>query len=192
MKIYTKTGDQGQTSLLFGQRVSKADLRVEAYGTVDEANSNLGLALSLFPADPGLQLLRSDLQEIQRTLFNMGAELATPPGRRPGWVAEPSHVVQLEEAIDRMEAAMDPLRSFLLPGGSPCAAALHVARCVVRRAERLAVQVQSDAELNPLVVAYLNRLSDFLFVAARFTNHQLKTPELPGPVPQGLRGNDKR
>lgn len=190
MKIYTKTGDKGQTSLLFGQRVPKSDLRVEAYGTADEANSALGLALSLLPVGPvpeaAVARLVSELEEVQRALFDVGAELATPPGRRPGWQVEQAQIERLEAAIDAMEAEMPPLTSFLLPGGSPAAAALHLARCVVRRAERLAVRFPLD-ELNPLVVPYLNRLSDYLFVAARFVNHRLGTPERPGPVPQGLR-----
>jgi cob(I)alamin adenosyltransferase len=188
MKIYTKTGDAGQTSLLFGARVSKDDARVDAYGTTDEANSAIGLALSLLPADPPLPEMRAPLAQVQQGLFAIGAELATPPGRRPGWEATESQITDLERAIDALEERMPPLTSFLLPGGSPAGSALHLARTVVRRAERAAVAIARESDLNPLVVTYLNRLSDFLFVCARYVNHQLGSPEAPGPVPQGLRG----
>lgn len=192
MKIYTKTGDKGQTSLLFGKRVAKDDLRVEAYGTVDEANSAIGLALSHFPPDTSdLAELKETLLEVQRVLFNIGAELATPPGRRPGWQAEAEHVDFLERLIDALDEKIPPLTSFVLPGGHPAGAALHLARTVVRRAERLAVTVAREEELNPVVVSYLNRLSDALFNAARFVNHRLGTPEPAGPAPKALQQNAK-
>ncbi len=187
MKIYTKSGDRGQTSLLFGQRVSKNHLRVEAYGTVDEASSVIGLALAHMPEHPGLAPVRATLTETQQVLFHIGAELATPSGRRPGWEASEAHVMSLEHAIDGLEADMPPLTSFVLPGGSPAGAALHVARTVARRAERLAVTLQGEEALNPVVVPYLNRLSDYLFEAARYVNHKLGVPEPKGPVPQGLK-----
>lgn len=187
MKIYTKTGDAGETSLLFGKRVPKDSLRVEAYGTVDEANSALGLALSHLPE--ALSELREPLLEVQQTLFNIGAELATPPGRRPGWQAEQDMVDSLERFIDALDAKLPPLTSFVLPGGHPVGAGLHLARTVVRRAERLAVAVARQEELNPLVVTYLNRLSDALFNAARYANHALGTPEPAGPAPKALQRN---
>lgn len=190
MKIYTKTGDAGQTSLLFGKRVSKDDLRVEAYGTVDEANSALGLALSHMPANPGeLAELKESLLEVQRVLFNIGAELATPPGRRPGWEADQDQIDFLEGLIDSLDEKIPPLTSFILPGGSPAGAGLHLARTIVRRAERLAVTVAREEELNPLVVTYLNRLSDALFNAARYTNHVMGTSEPAGPAPKALQRN---
>ncbi len=187
MKIYTKSGDRGQTSLLFGQRVSKNHLRVEAYGTVDEASSMIGLALAQMPEHTDLEAVRETLVTTQQVLFHIGAELATPSGRRPGWEASDAHVLTLEHAIDSLEAGMPPLTSFVLPGGSPSGAALHVARTVARRAERLAVTLQGEEALNPVVVPYLNRLSDYLFEAARFVNFKLGVPEPKGPVPQGLK-----
>lgn len=190
MKLYTKTGDKGQTSLLFGKRVPKDDLRVEAYGTVDEANSALGLALSQMPAE--LSDLRENLLEVQRVLFNIGAELATPAGRRPGWEADQAQIDFLESWIDALDEKLPPLTSFVLPGGSPCGAALHLARTIVRRAERLAVTVAREDELNPLVVTYLNRLSDALFNAARHVNHVMGTPEPAGPAPKALQKNGPR
>lgn len=192
MKIYTKTGDKGQTSLLFGKRVAKDDLRVEAYGTVDEANSTIGLALSFLPAHAELGDVQVTLSAIQQVLFHVGAELATPPGRRPGWEATQEQIDALECAIDAMERRMPPLTSFLLPGGSHPGAFLHLARTIARRAERRAVTIASHEELNPLVVTYLNRLSDYLFVAARYVNRLLEQSEEAGPVPQGLRGNARK
>lgn len=189
MKIYTKTGDKGQTSLLFGKRVPKDDLRVEAYGTVDEANSTIGLAVSFLPEEAAMVEVRGYLNEIQQVLFNVGAELATPAGRRPGWETTEAHVQTLEDAIDALEARMPPLTSFLLPGGSPSGAALHVARTVARRAERQSVTIAGQDELNPLVISYLNRLSDFLFVCARYVNQVMGQAEPAGPVPQGLKAN---
>lgn len=189
MKIYTKTGDTGKTSLLFGKRVAKDDLRVEAYGTVDEANSAIGLAVSFMPDHVALTDVRAYLTEIQQVLFNVGAELATPPGRRPGWEATDAHVTFLETAIDALEERMPPLTSFLLPGGSHPGAALHLARTVARRAERLSVTVSGREELNPVVITYLNRLSDFLFVVARFVNQVLDQPEPAGPAPKALAAN---
>ena len=192
MKIYTKTGDKGQTSLLFGKRVSKDDLRVEAYGTVDEANSALGFALCQLPRDDeALRALADELLSIQRVLFNIGAELATPPGRRPGWEAEQEQIDALERLIDTIDTQIPPLTSFILPGGSPAGAGLHLARTIVRRAERLAVTVAREEELNPLVVTYLNRLSDALFNTARYVNHLLGTPEPAGPAPKALQQNAK-
>lgn len=186
MKIYTRTGDTGETSLLFGARVPKDDLRVEAYGTTDEANSALGMALAAWPDLPALAPLAAQLATIQQRLFHVGAELASPEGKRPGWTLEAADLQALEDGIDAMEAQLPPLRSFLLPGGHPAGAALHLSRTVVRRAERQAVHLGRMSELEPLIISYLNRLSDYLFVAARFVNTQAGTPEQAGPAPKAL------
>lgn len=161
MKIYTKTGDKGTTGLFGGARVAKNDPRIEAYGTVDELNSFLGLARASWPSSP----IDAQLALVQSDLFDIGAHLAAPgsPDRFPG--ADPAHVAELENAIDAMESELAPLRNFILPGGCPAAAQLHVARSVCRRAERLVVALGDEAS-----VVYLNRLSDYLFVAARYAN----------------------
>ncbi len=168
MKIYTRTGDDGSTGLFGGERVSKDHPRVQAYGTVDEANAVLGTARSwLDDAD-----LDTELAWIQSALFDLGADLATPPtARQRSQLVPIEHldVVQLETAIDRLEATLEPLQNFILPGGSPAAACLHQARTVVRRAEREVKALAVD-QFNPVVAVFLNRLSDFLFVAARSAN----------------------
>ncbi|MEH7385549.1 cob(I)yrinic acid a,c-diamide adenosyltransferase [Bacillus sp. JJ1521] len=177
MKIYTKTGDKGTTSLVYGQRVSKTDLRVEAYGTCDEANSMIGLGLSHlheFQFD-GKEEIEQIFKKVQTTLFHVGAELATPPGKEVKWKVSVEDVTLLEEIIDTCDAMNPPLTNFVLPGGSQAGAAFHVARTIVRRAERNAVAVGED--VNPLVISYLNRLSDFLFVAARYVNQKLGQSE---------------
>lgn len=169
-KIYTRTGDAGATRLATGQQVSKAALRVEAYGAVDEANACLGLARLHTAADPDLDAM---LARVQNELFDLGADLAAPP--RPD---EPltlrmveSQVERLEREIDDMNAGLPPLASFILPGGTPAAAHLHLARTVARRAERVAVAMTEAGEtVGPAAMKYLNRLSDFLFVAARHAN----------------------
>lgn len=172
-KIYTKTGDDGTTALVSGPRRTKHDLRVEAYGTIDEANSAIGVA-RLFTAD------RADLDAmlalIQNDLFDLGADLATPetsepPAYEPLRVVE-NQVLRLEQDIDRLNTDLEPLKSFVLPGGSAAAAHLHLARTVVRRAERLMVALaRSEGEtVSPAALKYANRLSDFLFVAARHAN----------------------
>ncbi|HSM94335.1 MAG TPA: cob(I)yrinic acid a,c-diamide adenosyltransferase [Anaeromyxobacteraceae bacterium] len=164
-KIYTKTGDAGQTGLIGGARVPKSDARVEAYGDVDELSSALGVARAqLDDAE-----LDGVLAQAQRDLVVIGAELATPFGARGRAAAiDAAAVGRLEQAIDRWEAALPPLDRFILPAGSPGAAALHLARTVCRRAERHSTQVPGGAP--PLALAYLNRLSDLLFVAARLAN----------------------
>ncbi|MBO8164657.1 MAG: cob(I)yrinic acid a,c-diamide adenosyltransferase [Brevibacillus sp.] len=177
MRIYTKSGDKGETSLVYGMRVPKDAPRVEAYGTCDETNSAIGLGLSHLPSGEEWQKLRHVFHIIQTKLFHIGAELATPPGKKVGWPIQSEDVTFLEKEIDAMDAELPPLTNFVLPGGHPSAAALHVARTVVRRAERRAVQIAEQEEVNPVVIQYLNRLSDFLFVAARFVNHRLGTPE---------------
>ncbi|MCM3113367.1 cob(I)yrinic acid a,c-diamide adenosyltransferase [Lederbergia lenta] len=176
MKIYTKTGDKGMTSLIYGERIAKNDIRVEAYGTCDEANSMIGLALSHF-ADEGvaeLQEVRNFFHEVQTILFHVGAELATPVGREVKWKLEEKYVKNLEEMIDKWDAELPVLKNFILPGGHPSGATFHTARTVIRRAERNAVEI---GHANPLVLSYLNRLSDLLFVAARFVNNKLGVEE---------------
>ncbi len=160
VKIYTKTGDKGETSLFGGVRVPKDDPRIEAYGTVDELSSFLGVARASWPSSP----LDAEFGRIQSDLFDIGAHLAAPGSSRfPG--ADPARVAELETSIDAMEGELAPLRNFILPGGCVAAGHLHVARTVCRRAERLVVALREESS-----VVYLNRLSDFLFVAARYAN----------------------
>ena len=177
MKIYTKGGDKGKTSLVYGDRVSKADPRVEAYGTCDEANSLIGLALSHLEKEEfsGKEDFLKVFHNIQTELFHVGAELATPSGKDVFWKLEDRHVRAMEEVIDGWDQMLPRLKNFILPGGHPTGAGLHTARTVVRRAERSAVAIGDG--VNPLVLSYLNRLSDFLFVAARYINHILKYNE---------------
>jgi cob(I)alamin adenosyltransferase len=176
MKIYTKTGDTGETGLFDGTRVSKADARVEAYGAVDELNAWLGIIRA---HQPGVDL-DGLLQDIQRDLFALGAVLADPTHRIAPRVNKASvdadDVTRLEQTIDRLEAALPKLRRFILPGGSPAGARLHLARTICRRAERRIVALGKDA-VDPIVITYVNRLSDLLFVMARAANHQAGAPE---------------
>ncbi len=174
MKIYTRTGDSGQTSLLGGERVAKNDPRIEAYGTIDELNSVIGVVRAASP-DP---LLDPELHQIQMDLFEIGAQLAslTPTDRFPG--VEGARVDALEKRIDQMDQQLPPLTNFILPGGTPAASHLHVARTVCRRAERLIIGLGRGMETGTTLI-YLNRLSDYLFVAARFCNHRRGTPDTP-------------
>ncbi|RKE44591.1 MULTISPECIES: cob(I)yrinic acid a,c-diamide adenosyltransferase [unclassified Sphingomonas] len=171
-KIYTRTGDDGTTGLVDGSRVSKASALMQAIGDVDEANSAIGLAVVALGDDP----LAAALERIQNDLFDLGADLATPAtddGFAPSEMVlriVPAQVERLEREIDAMNVHLAPLRSFILPGGSPQAAALHLARAISRRAERSAVAATHDVALNPAALAYVNRLSDFLFVASRAVN----------------------
>ncbi len=178
MKIYTKTGDAGETGLYGAERVVKAHPRVEAYGTVDEANSAIGLARSLLPeGHPDLHEL---LERIQNALFDLGADLATrmgSPYEKNIARMDTQDVEELEEAIDRYMEESPPFRGFILPGGHPAAAALHLARTVVRRAERKVVALSREEPVNPEVVRYLNRLSDLLFVLARVVNREAQAIE---------------
>ncbi len=176
-RIYTKTGDAGTTALGTGERRRKDDLRIETYGTVDEANSTIGVARLATAPDPALAGLDAMLARIQNDLFDLGADLCAPDSGKP-LPYEPLRIVEaqverLETDIDALNADLAPLRSFVLPGGSAAAAHLHVARTAVRRAERLIVHL--DATPGEVVGApamkYLNRLSDFLFVASRHANH---------------------
>ncbi|MDQ3282351.1 MAG: cob(I)yrinic acid a,c-diamide adenosyltransferase [Acidobacteriota bacterium] len=165
MKIYTRTGDQGQTSLFGGARVAKNDARIEAYGTIDELNSFVGVCRAASsPSET-----EAILHQVQSDLFEIGAHLASPgTSRFPGVDAE--RIEELERSIDAMESELAPLRNFILPAGTAAAAQLHVARTVCRRAERLVVALHDDSAATQSTIAYLNRLSDYLFVAARFAN----------------------
>ena len=167
-RIYTRGGDTGETSLTDGSRVPKHDLRVEAYGTVDEANAAIGLARLHAEGDADAMLAR-----IQNDLFDLGADLSTPEGEGKGKNAlriVAPQVDRLEHEIDAMNAELAPLESFILPGGTPCAAYLHLARTIVRRAERVATKFATSEPINPEAIKYLNRLSDHLFVLARHVN----------------------
>ncbi|MFQ3786817.1 cob(I)yrinic acid a,c-diamide adenosyltransferase [Halomonas sp. A29] len=167
-KIYTRTGDKGDTGLGDGSRVAKHDLRVEAFGTVDEANATLGLA-QLHAEDE----LHELLARMQNDLFDVGADLCTPEQESPEYPplrVTAAQVEYLEQRIDAYNAELATLRSFILPGGTPLAAHLHLARTVARRAERLVTALMADQPINPEVLRYLNRLSDLLFVLARHAN----------------------
>ena len=176
MKIYTKTGDQGETSLFGGQRVRKDNARLAAYGTIDELNADLGVARAEINREQNLaQEWKADtddlLNMIQNQLFDLGAELATPDPEEKGLAhISSAHVEQLEQAIDKQEEVLPDLKQFILPGGSAVAAQLHVARCVCRRAERLMVAVPDDKVPRDVTLEYVNRLSDLLFVLARGAN----------------------
>ncbi|WP_342429951.1 cob(I)yrinic acid a,c-diamide adenosyltransferase [Neobacillus sp. FSL H8-0543] len=177
MKIYTKTGDKGTTSLIYGQRVAKNDLRVEAYGTCDETNSMIGLAMSYLQGEllQKKESIDNMYHKIQTNLFHVGAELATPKGKEVKWSLKNSDIEEMEKHIDELNEHLPELTNFILPGGHAAGAAFHVARTIARRAERCAVTLGDD--VNPLVLAYLNRLSDLLFVTARYVNHELGYPE---------------
>jgi len=177
VKIYTKTGDGGETGLFGGPRVRKSDPRVSAYGEVDELNAALGLVRTGVE-DPEIE---GHLAHLQEELFCVGAELATPQGAKARSAipqVDARWVSRLEGAIDAWEAELPALTHFVLPGGTRTAAALHLARCACRRAERHVVALAAEAEVTPIVLAYLNRLSDFLFVAARIANHRAGRPEV--------------
>lgn len=178
MKLYTRTGDDGTTGLFGGGRVSKDDVRVDAYGHLDEANAAIGLAHASIPRsdNPTYQSMRADLQAIQSDLLTIGAELATPAEALSGPAGvhiprlSPRRVADLELLIDTYDALLPQLRTFILPGGTLVAASLHVARTVARRAERRIVTLASLESLNPAIEPYVNRLSDLLFVLARVAN----------------------
>ncbi len=177
MKIYTKTGDKGETGLVHGHRVAKNSPRVEAYGTVDEANSMIGLALSALPQNVEWNSFQQIFQLIQTKLFHIGTELATAEGKAVKQPITLEDVQFLEQQIDQIEVSLPELKNFILPGGHTAAATFHVARTVVRRAERCVVAVMQVEALNPISLQYLNRLSDFLFVAARYVNQQMAVSE---------------
>lgn len=181
-KIYTRTGDKGTTSLFSGERVPKNDAFIEALGAVDEANSAIGLALSFLPIETSLQTSREQLEWVQHTLFDVGAALATPLNCQQEKKKEKTRfdyegVGILEKWIDEMEEKLPPLKQFILPGGHPTGAALHLSRSLIRNAERCVIPLHEREMICPAVLVYLNRLSDYLFVVSRFINHALKVPE---------------
>jgi cob(I)alamin adenosyltransferase len=178
-RIYTRTGDKGQTSLIGGTRVSKSSLRIEAYGTIDELNAYVGWAGDYQRDAEVVRLIR----DIQDRLFTMGSSLATDPGKEVKMklpeLAE-ADIRELEKAIDAIDEQVPPLRSFILPGGDPAVSVSHVARCICRRAERLCVALTEQGEpVGPLVIPYLNRLSDYLFMLARYSSLQAGVEEIP-------------
>jgi len=181
-RVYTKTGDKGSTALIGGNRVSKDHIRIEAYGTVDELNSYLGVVTDQL-GNPGIN---SWILEIQDRLFTIGSALATDPGKTPKMKLPDLHdtdIEWLEQRIDEMDDVLPPMKSFILPGGHIAASQAHVARCVCRRAERLCVHMQNNEEFVPEdVLKYLNRLSDFLFVLARFIVFRNGGSEIPWPA----------
>ena len=178
-KIYTKTGDKGTTSLIGGVRVPKNHIRIESYGTVDELNSYLGMVTDLAQNEQ----INSWLREIQDRLFTVGSVLATNPDKEVKMKLPDVHdadVLWLEQRIDEMNEVLPEMRSFILPGGNLASSTCHVARCVCRRAERLCVDMQQHGEYVPeLIIQYLNRLSDFLFVLARYISHINNADEIP-------------
>ena len=178
-KIYTKTGDKGKTSLIGGTKVLKSDLRIEAYGTLDELNSFVGFCLDHLKANN----IHNVLAEIQDRLFTIGSALACDPEKETKLKIPDLHeadVELLETEIDKMNEALPVMKSFILPGGHVAVSSLHIARTVCRRAERCCVRMQKkEMEVEPLIIKYLNRLSDYLFVLARFTAHELHVEEIP-------------
>lgn len=183
-KIYTRTGDDGTTGLVDGSRRSKADARMHAIGDVDEANSALGIAISALERSSGDAVLVVGLRRIQNDLFDLGADLATPgedftPGEMTLRMVQ-SQIDWLENAIDAANEQLDPLSSFILPGGSEAASAMHLARAIARRAERGMVAAAEAESLNPLALTYMNRLSDYLFVLCRLINKGADPLWVPG------------
>jgi cob(I)alamin adenosyltransferase len=173
MKIYTKRGDTGETGLFGGTRVSKSHTRIRAIGDVDELNAALGVARAVGAPEP----LDRELQRIQNWLFGAGAELASP-GRSEHRAPLDSWTLKLEESIDRLEAELTPLRNFILPGGSLQSAHLHLARCICRRAERSVLDLHAEEPVREEILAFLNRLSDWMFVAARSANRLTDRPDV--------------
>ena len=179
MKIYTKTGDLGKTSLIGGTRVPKSHIRIESYGTVDELNSFIGLLSDLLNETE----IKIVLKEVQDRLFTVGSSLACDPEKEPALKIpdlKEEDIAYLESLIDKMNQVLEPMKSFILPGGHQAISTAHIARCVCRRAERWCVNLQEeDLFVEPLVIKYLNRLSDFLFVLSRYVGHLLQVPEIP-------------
>lgn len=180
MKIYTKTGDKGETSLFTGQRVPKTDPFIEALGSVDECNSAIGAALSLLPENATIKPVQDQLIMIQHALFDVGAALATPRTRAVDSKLKKTRfdheeIELLEKWMDEMEAKLPELKAFILPGGHPAGAALHLARSICRRAERRTIPLNAD--VSETVLVYLNRLSDYLFFVSRYVNFLMNCPE---------------
>ena len=178
-KIYTKTGDLGKTSLIGGTKVLKSHLRIESYGTVDELNSYIGLVNDHL-LDKHSKII---LKEIQDRLFTIGSSLACDPVKEPLMKIpdlKEADILLLENEIDKMNETLPEMKSFILPGGNIAVSTVHVARCICRRAERICVHLQQeDIFVDPLVIKYLNRLSDYLFILARYTGHLLGVEEIP-------------
>ncbi len=182
MKIYTKTGDKGETSLFTGQRVPKNDPFIEALGTVDECNSSLGAALAFLPTTHEMKPIREQLEIVQHALFDVGAAIATPRTRAQETKLEKTRfegeaITLLENWIDFMYTQLPPLNAFILPGGHPCGAMLHLTRSICRRAERRVLPLHRNGDVAESVVIYLNRLSDYLFCLSRYVNFLIKSPE---------------
>ena len=177
MKVYTKTGDKGETSLFGGERVSKGHLRIHAYGTVDELNSYIGLLSDLSPDESR----NTELVRIQDRLFTLGALLATEREEAKKRLPVITHedIEYLEESIDTMERSLEPIKTFVLPGGHPTVSYCHISRCVCRRAERICVELSENNKVEEIVIKYLNRLSDYLFILSRFLTKILKVKETP-------------
>jgi cob(I)alamin adenosyltransferase len=177
MKIYTKGGDKGQTSLYGGRRLSKDDIRIESYGTVDELNSQVGYLISVVP----LEFDQKDLLiEIQNRLFTIGSNLASDPQKDlPVPDLNEDDILNLENAMDNMDASLEPLRAFVLPGGSVANSVAHICRTVTRRAERRIISLASTEEVNPILIKYINRLSDYFFVLSRYLAYKLNHKETP-------------
>jgi cob(I)alamin adenosyltransferase len=177
MKIYTKGGDKGQTSLYGGRRISKDDIRIESYGTIDELNCHLGHLVSAIPEGFDQKEL---LIEIQNRLFTIGSNLASDPQKDlPVPDLNEEDIIKLENAMDNMDASLAPLRAFVLPGGSVANSVAHVCRTVTRRAERRMISLASVEEVNPILIKYVNRLSDYFFVVSRYLAHKLNHEETP-------------
>lgn len=179
IKIYTKTGDQGTTSLIGGTKVSKSHLRIESYGTIDELNSWIGFINDQIKK----KKVKKILAEIQDRLFTIGSSLACDPDKETKLKIpdlKETDVTLMEEEMDKINAKLPEMKSFILPGGHPTVSAIHITRCVCRRTERLCVLLQqNNMFVDPLIIKYLNRLSDYLFVLARFISHELKVKEIP-------------
>ena len=181
-KIYTRTGDKGETSLYTGQRIPKNSHHMEALGTIDECNSTVGMVVALLPEGAVGFILREQLELIQHSLFDLGASVATPLGQASEQKKEKTRfgdeaVHELEQWMDKMEENLPPLKTFILPGGHPAGASLHLARTVCRSAERQIVPLHQSGAVADEPLAYLNRLSDYFFMAARYLNHAVGAPE---------------
>lgn len=178
-KIYTKTGDAGKTSLIGGTKVPKSHIRIETYGTVDELNSWIGMVSDQLTDNNAKTILK----EIQDRLFTIGSALACDPDKEPKMKMPDlleTDVELLEKEMDKMNESLEPMRFFILPGGHPAISSAHVARCVCRRAERLCVAMQEEELfIDPLIIKYINRLSDYLFVLCRYTGHTMGIAEIP-------------
>lgn len=178
-KIYTKTGDLGQTSLIGGTKVAKSHIRIESYGTIDELNSYIGLVSDQIEFTE----INVTLKEIQDRLFTIGSSLATDPEKDSKMKLpdlKEEDILYLEQQIDRMNEALPVMKNFILPGGHVAVSTSHIARCICRRAERLCVNLKEHEEfIDPVVIKYLNRLSDYLFVLARYIGHLLQVEEIP-------------